>query len=109
MGIESVDAASGSVIAHENRVAHRAEIGRSLRHAPRRVQGTLQGKVAEQYTPGCEGVHEAALRFVQGSVGDPNGFSSIRSRDGLNTVRRKVIGDLRVREVIGTPVHEIEI
>jgi hypothetical protein len=84
--IESVHAASGDVVADQNGVAHRAEIGRGLSNAPGRVQRSMERVVAKQGAIGRKNVHKPALRLVQGSKRHPN-----LSVDRLNAVGREIL------------------
>jgi len=89
--IERVDPASGSVVADQNRVAHRAEISGSQRDAPGRMERAIGREVFHQITLGIKNVHKATLRFVQGGVRHPN-----VAIDGLNSIWRKTSRDSRV-------------
>ena len=52
--IESIHTASGGVVADQDSVAHRAEIGRRLSNAPRRVQRSTERVMAKQGTIGSQ-------------------------------------------------------
>src|SRR5260370_30267111 len=94
--VERVDPAPGSVVADQNRVAHRTEITRRLRQTPGRMERAMDRKVLLQLTVGGESVHEATLRFVEGRISYPNVAIDI-----LNPVGRKFSRDLRVHKGIG--------
>jgi hypothetical protein len=89
--IERVDPASGSVVADQNRVSHRAEISGSQRDAPGRMERAIGHEVFHQITFGIKNVHKATLRSVQGSERHPN-----VAIDGLNSIWRKTSRDSRV-------------
>ena len=89
--VECIDPASRSVVADQNRIAHRTEIGRCLSQTPWRMEWTVGGEVLLQGTVEIEYVYETALRFVQRGVGDPDFVVDI-----LNTIWREVPRDVRI-------------
>ena len=63
--IERVDPASGSVVADQNRVAHRAEISGSQRDAPGRMERAIGREVFHQITLGIKNVHKATCALFR--------------------------------------------
>src|SRR2546421_159570 len=96
VGIEGIDPAARDVVAHQDRIAEAAEIGRRLRQAPRRMQWTADRSVSLQSAVGAKLIYEPALSFVERSVGHPD-----IAIDVLNAVRRKVSRDIGILEGIG--------
>ena len=107
--IKGVDAPVGSVIRDEKRIAHGPKVGRRQGDAPRRMERTVQGKVGHESPCGSERVHKTTLRFVQGSVSDPNRFRAIRRGDRLNAIRREFLRNVRVDKSIRTKIGQLEI
>jgi hypothetical protein len=109
LGIKSVDAPPGSVIRDEKRIAHRPKVSRCQSDAPRRMERTVHGKVRLQNACGREGVHKSSLRFVEGSIGDPNRFRAIRSGDRLNAIGSELLRDAGVDKSVRTEIGYFEI
>ena len=108
LGIKGIDAPAGRVICDEKCIAHRPKVGRRQRDAPRRMERTAEGKVRQQNARGGEGVHKTTLRFVEGSISDPNRFRAIRSSHRLNAIGSEFLGNVGVDKSIRTKIGKLE-
>src|SRR6266481_7500375 len=107
--IKGVDAAAGSVVGDQERIAHWSEVGRRQRDAPGRMKSSMQRKLRNQRAGRSERGYKTALRFVESRVGDPNRLHALRIGNGLNAVGGELLRNLGIHKSIRAKVRQFEI